>query len=161
VQFQYGTTLGSNTPTTGDTYTFQLTYTDGTTEQVTGSVTGVNTAYPTSLMPQQTLGVGTTPTFSWNYPSSPASYTYQFRLWNSNGTSIWQVPGSSSNSSGFTSAQVPSTSGGTGITWGTDPLGGSNTPSVASLTSGTTYYWSLEAIDANGNSATRTIYFIP
>jgi len=161
VQFQYDANLSSNTPTIGDTYTFALTYIDGSSEDVTAQVVGVNTAYPTALMPQQTLGVSTTPTFSWNYPSSPASYIYQFNLWSNNGTTIWRVPTSTSSSSGFTSTQVPSTSGGTGITWNVDPLGGSNTPNVPNLTSGTTYNWSITALDANGNAATRTIYFVP
>jgi hypothetical protein len=160
-QFQYEANLSGSVPSTGDTYTFQMTYTDGTTEQVTGAVTGVNTAYPTGLAPQGSVAGQTTPTFSWNYPSSPASYIYQFNLWTGSGTTIWAIPTSQNTTTGFTNTQVPSTSGGTGITWNTDPLGGSNIPNVTSLTSGTIYDWSMTSLDSNGNSATRTVYIVP
>ena len=161
VQFQYGANLSGSAPSTGNTYTFQMTYTDGSTEQVTGAVTGVNTAYPTGLAPQGSVAGQTTPTFSWNYPSNPANYIYQFNLSNANRTTIWEIPTSLSSTNGFTNTQVPSTSGGAGITWNTDPLGGSNIPSVTSLTSGTTYDWSITSLDSNGNAATRTVYIVP
>jgi hypothetical protein len=161
VQFQYEANLSGSVPSTGDTYTFQMTYSDGSTEQVTGAVTGVNTAYPTGLAPQGTVAGQTTPTFSWNYPSNPANYIYQFNLWSVSGPAIWAIPTSQNSTTGFTNTQVPSTSGGTGITWNTDPLGGSNIPSVTSLTSGTTYDWSITSLDSNGNAATRTVYIVP
>jgi hypothetical protein len=158
VQFQYGFGIAT-APVADDTYTFQITYLDGTTEQLTGKVTGLNTAFATALVPQQQVAGNTKPTFSWNYPSSASSYGYNFNLWSASGTTIWQIPASSSST--FTSTQIPSTSGGSGITWGVDPLGGTNLPSVSALTTGTTYYWSLVSTDANGNTATRTIYFVP
>ena len=71
------------------------------------------------------------------------------------GNTIWQIPGSNSNSNGFSSSI-------TSITWGTDPTGDStNTPSVGSLTTGTTYNWQIQVQDASGNSAQQIEYFIP
>jgi hypothetical protein len=162
VQFQYGNGVPGSGPSVGDTYTFNITYIDGTSEQLTGTVATLLSAYATALIPQQTtFGVSTTPTFSWNYPTNASSYTYQLSLWDNSGNQIWQIPSSSTKSSGFTSTQIPSTSGGTGISWGVDPTNSSNKPTITTLTSGTTYNWSVETIDANGNTASRQIWFTP
>lgn len=162
VQFQYALGLGSIAPSVGDTYALQVPYSDGTSETLNPSVNTVLSAFATSLMPQQTtFGVSTTPTFSWNYPASASSYTYRFQLFDNNGNLIWQIPGQNSQSNGFTSSQIPSASGGSGIVWPTDPTDGSNAPTVTTLTSGTQYNWSIETTDSNGNTATRMIWFRP
>ena len=50
----------------------------------------------------------------------------------------------------------------TGIVWGTDPTGdSSNTPSVVSLTAGTTYYCQIQVQDNNGNETQNQVYYIP
>ena len=156
-QYQYNFSLGNVAPVVGNSYTFAVTYSDGSTGTVTGMVTAVLTAAnaPSNLAPTGSSSSSTTPTFTWTYPANASSYTYQFYMNDSNGNTIWQIPGNNSNLNGF-----PSTV--TDIVWGTDPTGdSSNTPSVPSLTTGTTYNWQLQAQDANGNSAQTQVYYIP
>jgi hypothetical protein len=154
VQFDYNANVNSIQPKVGDAYSFQVTYSDGTSETVTGSVTSVVTAFATGLTPAGSVPGDTTPTFTWTDPASASSYTYQFYLSDNNGNTIWQIPGNNSNSGNFGSSI-------TSITWGTDPTGSNNSPSVGSLTSGTTYNWQLSVQDANGNQASTVMYFIP
>jgi hypothetical protein len=167
LQFQYSAGIGANTPSVGDTYTFKVTYSDGTVDN--GTVSGAVTAFgstgavagasdlATGLSPTGSGG-STTPTFTWTYPANASDYTYQFYLCcNSNGN-IWQIPGNNSKSNGFTSSQIPMPAG---ITWGTDPTGGGSTPSVGSLTSGTQYDWSIQVQDSVGNSAQTNVSYTP
>src|SRR5205807_2301360 len=111
-------------------------------------------AFATSLDPQIGISVSTTPTFTWTDPINASSYTYQFNMNDSNGNTIWQIPGSNSNSNGFTSST-------TSITWGTDPTGGGSTPSIGSLTLGTNYSWQIQVQDNNGNSAVTQVQYQP
>ena len=152
-QFQYWVPLNSVTPTVGDTYTFHVTYSNGTEEDKQPAVTGVLNAFTTNMTPSG-AGAGTTPTFSWTDPANASSYTYQFYLQANNGGTVWSIPGNNSNSKGFSSSV-------TSITWGTDPTDGSNPPSVGSLTVGTGYTWSLTAQDSNGNGAQTQVNFQP
>jgi hypothetical protein len=162
VQFQYYDSLGGTAPSVGDTYGLSVYYGGVSPEPLSGAVTAVLNAYATSLCPQQTtFCISTTPTFSWNYPANAGNYTYQFRLTDSNGGTIWQIPSSSSKANGFSSSEIPSTAGGTGIVWGTDPTNSGNHPAMPSLQSGQTYNWSIQTTDAQGNSATRQIWFTP
>jgi hypothetical protein len=146
-------------PVVGDTYTFKVTYFDGTSETLTASVSGVLSAFATNLSPTGT-DVSLTPNFSWNYPSSSASsYTYQFELDDNNGNTIWEIPSKHSNSKGFASTMTPS------ITWGVDPTNSGNLPSSSYLTNGglsasTTYNWSISAYDSNMNEAKVAVNFI-
>jgi len=71
-----------------------------------------------------------------------------------NGNMIWQIPGQNSQSNGFASAI-------TSITWGTDPTGSGNPPTVGSLTHLATYHWDLTVQDSNGNQAVAQTYFVP
>uniref|UniRef100_E6PXF5 Dystroglycan-type cadherin-like domain-containing protein n=1 Tax=mine drainage metagenome TaxID=410659 RepID=E6PXF5_9ZZZZ len=154
VQFNYWANLSSTQPNVGDAYTFLVTYSDGTSETVNGSVTGVSTAFATGLTPSGSVPGETTPTFTWTDPASASSYTYQFYLTDNNGNMIWQIPGNNSNSGNFSSSI-------TSITWGTDPTSSNNSPSVPSLTTGATYNWQLTVQDSNGNQATTGVSFIP
>lgn len=153
----YGSLLGA-TPTVGDTYTFNVTYSDATTDTVTAKVTGVLGAsqLATNLTPIAGATATSTPTFTWSYPASPGSYVYQFGI-NANGSGgdIWDIPGGNTPVNGFYYTDIP----GASITWGTDPTDSNNTPSVGTLGSGT-YNWSVNAIDVNGNSADAQTYFI-
>ena len=157
-QYQYNSSLGDVAPVVGDTYTFTVTYSDGSAPvNVVGTVTAVFSAAnaPTNLAPTGTSSTSITPTFTWTYPANASNYTYQFYMNDSNGNTIWQIPGNNSNLSGFPSTVAD-------IVWGTDPTGdSSNSPSVSSLTSGTTYNWQLQAQDANGNQARTQVYYIP
>ena len=155
VGYDYYINVNSAQPAVGDTYSFLVTYSDGTSETITASVTGLITAFATGLSPSGSVPGDTTPTFTWTDPASASSYTYQFNLNDNNGNTIWQIPGPNSNLNGFASTI-------TSITWGTDPTGStSNTPSVPSLTTGTTYYWQINVQDANGNSAQTQVSMTP
>jgi hypothetical protein len=156
-QWQYYTSIGSDVPSLGDTYTFDVTYSDATTGTVTAAVTAVLTSSnaPANLAPNGTSSTSTTPTFTWTDPASASSYTYQFYISDNTGNTIWQIPGNNSNSNGFASTI-------TSIVWGTDPTGdSSNTPSVGSLTTGTTYTWQIQLQDSNGNQAATQVSYTP
>ena len=143
-EFDYWPSV-TGTPVVGDSYTFNVTYSDGTSEQLTAAVTGVLSAFATDLSPAGS-GVSTTPSFSWIDPSSASSYVYQFQLTDSNGNTIWQIPPQHSASNGFSSSI-------TSITWGVDPTNTGDLPSVSSLNSSSTYSWSIAAYDSNMNEA--------
>ncbi|HUX45573.1 MAG TPA: putative Ig domain-containing protein [Terracidiphilus sp.] len=155
-QFQYHLGIDGVRPTVGDTYTFHVTYSDSSTPvTVTALVTAVLDTFPTAMTPSGSVPGNTTPTFTWTDPASASSYTYSFYLSDNSGNTIWQVPGNNSNSNGLDSSI-------TSIVWGTDPTGdSSNTPTVPSLTTSTTYNWQITVQDANGNSAQQQVYFIP
>lgn len=150
--FQFYQSLNSTSPTVGDTYTFNVTYSDGTTGTLTGTVTTVLNAFATNLSPTTGVSTSTTPTFTWTDPANASNYTYQFSICCYNNT-IWQVPGQNSNSNGFSSSI-------TSLTWGVDPTDGSNTPTT-SLSTGTTYSWQIQVQDTNGNSATTQVNYQP
>jgi hypothetical protein len=152
-QFMYNVNVASDRPTTSDTYSFTVKYSDGNTETLSTTVSAVLDAFATNLAPSGS-GAGITPTFSWTDPANASTYTYQFSLNDNNGNTIWQIPGSNSNSSGFDSSI-------TTITWGTDPTGGGSAPSIPSLNSNTTYNWMILVQDSNGNSAQSQVYIIP
>ncbi len=156
-QWQYYASIGGDVPNVGDTYTFDVTYSDGSTGAITGTVTAVLNAgnAVTNLAPTVNSSTSTTPTFTWTDPANASNYTYQFYLNDNNGNTIWQIPGNNSNLNGFASSI-------TSITWGTDPTGDTgNTPSVGSLTPGTTYNWQIQVQDSNGNQAQTQVYYIP
>jgi hypothetical protein len=144
----------TGTPVVGDTYTFKITYSDGSieTQNTTAAITGVLTnAFATSLSPTGS-GVSLTPNFSWVYPSNASSYLYQFELNVNNGNTIWAIPPQHSSSNGFASTMTPF------ITWDVDPTNSGDLPSSSYLSNGgllasTTYNWSIAAYDANMNEA--------
>ena len=157
-QFNLNANIATDVPVVNDSYTFNVTYFDGTTGVVMAKVTSVlgASALATNLEPEQTDSTSTSPTFTWTYPSSASSYTYQFWLCcNTNGT-IWSIPGNNSKSNGFTNTQIPGT-----LTWGVDPTDSNNVPTLPSLTSGTSYNWSIQAQDSNGNSAQNSVWYQP
>lgn len=159
VQYQYNANLSGMSPSVGDTYTFAVSYSDGSSENVTGAVTAVlgSGQLAVNLSPTGTTSSSTTPAFSWNYPANASNYVFQFQLWDSNGNTLWQVPSQNGNSSGFAITQIPS---GT-LIWGVDPTDSSNTPSVGSLTSGQQYSWQIQTQDSHGNSAAVTVNYQP
>lgn len=161
-EWDYYPSLNGSTPSTSDVFTFNVTYTDGTSNStanstpnpLTGSPTGVLSAWVTNMSPDwETAGASTTPNFSWSYPAGASNYTYQFQLEDSNYKTIWSIPAQHSHSNGFASSVTPS------LTWGVDPTGGGSTPSVSSLSSDTTYIWSITAYDSNNNQATTQMAF--
>ena len=153
VQFQYNVGTYLDLPAVGDSYDLLVTYSDGTSEHLTALVTGVMNAFATALDPSGTSSTSLTPTFTWTDPANPGNYQYQFYLNDNQGNMVWQLPGNNSQSNGFSSSI-------TSITWGTDPTGGNSTPTGA-LTHGTTYYWQIQVMDANGNSTQERTFYKP
>jgi hypothetical protein len=141
----------TGTPVVGDSYSFNVTYSDGTSETLTAAVTGVLSAFATNLSPTGT-GVSLTPNFSWDYPSSASSYLYQFQLNDNSGDTVWQIPQKHSTSSGFASTIPPF------ITWDVDPTNTGDLPSSSYLSNGgllasTNYNWSIATYDSFGTEA--------
>jgi hypothetical protein len=160
VQFLLSTAIGSTAPAVNDSYSFLVNYSDLSSETVVAKVTGVlgTSALATNLEPEQTDSTSTTPTFTWTYPASPSSYVYQFYVCCGGSGNIWQIPGNNSNSNGFTNTQIPAP---VSLVWGTDPTNGSNVPNATLNSTGTTYNWSIQSQDSNGNSAQNTVWYEP
>ncbi len=170
VEFQQSIALPSSASKPGDTYTFKVTYSDGSSESLTGAVTAFGDTgqaagpgdLPTNLQPTGTTytqgsGSATQPTFTWTDPSGMTgnNYFYGFYLGDNTGATLWSIPGNNSNSQGFPGA-IHS------IAWGVDPTGGSSSPSIGSLTQGQGYTWDVWVVDANGNSVSAfTSYIAP
>jgi hypothetical protein len=138
--------LGSTRPAMGDTYTFNVTYSDNSSENLTSAVTGVLDSFAQNLSPTGSC-VSTTPTFTWNAPASPPS-TYGYRLSiedQQGGGRIWEYPEDGLMSSSQTS-----------VLYNVD-----GEASQPALTSGVTYNWSITVVDANWNSATYQVSCTP
>lgn len=163
-QFSYTVFLGGATPTTSDMYTFNITYSDGSTMQDGGQVYGWNDKgsvatvnnVPTNLLPAGNVPGMVTPNFDWAYPLDAAGIQWRFFLCCGSNGAVWILPGSKSSNTWFTSAQVPGT-----ITWGVDPTDSSNSPNPSSLISGTHYVWELNGTDSWGNTVVSETSFIP
>jgi hypothetical protein len=137
----------------GDTYTFNVIYSDGTSGMLTYSLPAVLNAFASNLEPQTGESTSTTPTFTWTDPANAANYVYNFNLTDDSGE-VWEIPGENSQGNGFDSSI-------TSITWGTDPTGGGSTPSVSSLSDSTNYSWQIEVVDNYGNQATTNVNYQP
>jgi len=144
-EFNYFVDLSTTRPTAGDAYVFKVTFSDGTTETLTGSVSVVLDAFATNLG-VTTDGTGgssvTVPLFTWAAPASPpAFYTYSMYV---EGPVFWILDNT-----------LPSTQLST--LFNSD--GNATNPS---LTSGT-YNWYVRVEDADQNSATiqATPYIVP
>jgi hypothetical protein len=144
-KFRYNTGIAGSVPNIGDPYEFTVTYSDGTSEAVTATVSGVVDAFATGLLANG-VGTSTTPTFKWTYPVNPASYVYKFSILGDDGKTVWQIPVNNSKLKGFPNSVVA-------ILWGTDPTGDSTNTPAAGLTNSKTYSWEIDAQDADGNSA--------
>jgi len=153
-RFQFWTSLNGVRPGVGDAYTLHVTYANAPPEDVIATVTTVLDAFATGLTPTSEGSGITQPTFSWTDPLNASSYTYRFTLNNPTGGSLWQVPGNNSKLDG-----LPSTV--TSLVWGVDPTDNTNAPSVPNLTPGTTYQWSVQVQDSDGNSAQQQVNYKP
>jgi hypothetical protein len=110
----------------------------------TGSLVGPNNL-STGLSPNDQAGLG--PSFSWADPSVDSTDLFSFYLTDPSGNTVWQIPGSNSNSNGFSSSI-------TSLAWGVDPTDASNdlVPGTY-LTDSALYTWGIQAQDNNGNQA--------
>ncbi len=138
--------IGSVRPNVGDTYTFAVTYSDGTSEDISVQVSDVLDSFPTSLSVTNTPSANV-PTFSWAAPTMPPSYyTYVVGVWQQNGSQVWNYPNQGNN--------MPSTQ--TSVQYNKD--GSAYQPS---LVNGTTYSWGVSTVDANNNQAQYQAYYTP
>jgi hypothetical protein len=148
----------SVSPTVGDTYQFLVTFSDGSTQVLTGTVTAILTSFAQNLVMQTTApGSPTVPLLTWSAPATlPVAlpYTYSVNLYNTNSTpqEFWSYYGGNNSGNGIPSTQ-------TTVLFNVD---GSANPS-SSLTVGGTYNWSVTVQDNNNNSAqfTTTPYTVP
>jgi hypothetical protein len=72
----------------------------------------------------------------------------------SNGNTVWQIPGNNSKSNG-----LPYTT--TSLAWGVDPTDSTNTPSPSTLSTGMIYSWQITVQDSNNNQATQQVNYQP
>ncbi len=125
-------------PGVGDTYVFQVTYSDGTQADVSATVTGVLDAFATGMMVNSgapySRGV---PQFLWSAPTTPpASYDYRVAVYGSD--TNWFFPQSKGLSSSTLSAVYDS----------------DGTATKATLTTGVAYTWQVIVQDkATKNTA--------
>jgi hypothetical protein len=142
----------SVSPTVGDAYQFLVTFSDGTTQTITSTLSAVLTSFAQSLNMQTTSpGSPTVPLLTWAAPAvlpTALPYSYSVNLYNNSGL-FWNYYGSGSGN-GIPSSQ-------TSVLYGTNSNGGPNPP----LTSGT-YSWSVSVIDNNNNqNQYTTTYVVP
>jgi len=149
----------SVSPTVGDTYQFLVTFSDGTTQVLTGTVNAVLTSFTQNLVMQITApGSPTIPLLTWSAPATPPAalpYSYNVNLYNANNTTpqmFWSYYGGNNSGNGIPSTQ-------TSVLFNVD---GSASPNVP-LTVGGSYNWSVEVQDNNNNSArfTSSPYTVP
>ena len=136
ISIQLGDGSGLVTPAVNDTYVFNVTYSDGTSENLSAKVTGVLNI--SNAVTSVTVAGGATPlvpTISWSAsPSLPAGGYYVVNLSGSDGNS-------------WTSSPINLTS----VAYNFDGYAGS-----ASLTTGQSYSVYITVYDANGNSVDST-----
>ena len=135
-------------PTVGDAYQFLVTYSDGTSQTITATVTGVLSSFATNLLVNTASPYSTTvPQFIWSTPASPpANYVYFVNVYGSNAN--WYYPQNSSL------GMPPSTSS---VVYDVD-----GNASAPSLTTGTTYNWQITVQDtATGNQAVYQTTYTP
>ncbi len=169
-QFDFYSSINGVVPTVGDTYTFTVTYSDGsqdTGSTVNGKVTSFGSTgaivgasdLATNLSPSATSSTSVTPTFTWTYPAgaSSANYVYSFYISDSNGNTIWQIPSNNSNFNGFAYSQDPTAT----LVWGTDPISGDNSSPTGNLNTSTQYNWEIQIQDSLGNSAQAGTWYQP
>jgi len=150
---QTPTFLNSAIPVVGDTYQFQVTYSDGTAGIISSTVTAVITSFAQNLTMQITTpGSPNTPLLTWQAPASPpTSYTYSVGLNNAPGSpqKSWYYSGGQ-NSNGIPSTQL-------NVLFNTD---GTANPNSALLSG--TYQWWVTVQDNNNNTAQFiTTYIAP
>jgi hypothetical protein len=135
--------IGTVLPVRGDTYQFQIWYSDGLGSSASTEGTGLSSSYPTGLTAS---GTSAQPVFTWAAPSpAPTAYVYTFQIAPVGGQPIWQVPAPGSAVEGLSS-------GTTSLTWGVDPGNNANQPS-SGLSPNTPYVWSVTVTDSTGNQA--------
>lgn len=143
--------LGATIPKIGDSYMFKVTFSDGNTENISGSVTGVLDSFA------QTLAAtgGAIPIFSWAAPSPlpSTSYIYRLTLWGVNDSTSWRYP----QDFGLPSTTLSALYNVDGKASSSSPVPGYSD----SLKSGNLYNWQVQVRDASGNSASFQTSYTP
>jgi len=140
-------------PLVGDTYQFQVTFSDASTLTMPASVTAVLNSFAQSMAMQTTSpGSVTIPLLTWVTPATtPLPYTYQVGLYATSGSTNvnWN------DSGGKNGNGLPS--GTTSVLFNAD--GSAN---VSSLPTSTNYNWFVQVQDSNeNNSSENQSYNIP
>ena len=133
----------SSPPVTGDSYAIAVTYSDGTSETINASVTGVLNDFAQPSAPAANATTVSGPQFSWLPPATAPAYThaYELRLNSTNG-SVWNSE--TLLASGQSSA----------------PYNYDQRAFQTSLTNGQSYAWSIAIRDGNGNYTSIETPFI-
>jgi hypothetical protein len=119
--------FGQTKPTPGDTYTFNLQYSDGTSQILNDTVYDIGVGFPVLISPQDGETVGTTnPTFSWQSPAWGCGSWYHLIVFDQSGNEIWW----------------PAIEGDT-----TSAVYNFNGDATQPLTPGESYSWSVNAFD--------------
>ena len=86
----YSQSLGETKPTTGDVYTFTVTYSDGSSDTVSASVRETFVDFPTLITPSDGETVNTlSPTFSWLPPTCGCQGYYRIWVVDDTGNDMW------------------------------------------------------------------------
>ena len=150
--------LNTTAPQVGDTYQFQVTFSDASTQTISTSVTAVLNSFVTGMTAQTTApGSVMAPLFKWTTPAStPSPYTYYIGLNNVGGSTnvSWNDFGGN-NSNG-----IPA--GTTSVLFNADGSAQANGTNISTLPTATNYQWFVGVTDSSGNSSQEaTTYNIP
>jgi hypothetical protein len=152
-------------PAVNDTYHFQVTYSDGSTNpDMTASVTAVLNTFALNLamnspVPSTSVTPATVPMLNWSAPSPTPTilpYTYNVGLYSTGNTTNvnWNYYGGK-NTNG-----IPNTM--TNVLFNVDGSAQSNGSSISALPGATIYNWWVTVQDGAGNSAQySTTYTTP
>ncbi len=122
------------TATPGSSYSYTVSYSDGSSELFTVTVPAFLTSFATPTSPKGTVAyTNGIPTFTWSAPSSPPT-PYQYNLWLSGADVYWNTD------------ELPSTQ--TSMLYNAD-----GNASKTALTAGVPYYWTIVVLDRFGNQA--------
>jgi uncharacterized protein (DUF2141 family) len=128
-------TVGQARPKQGDFYTYHVDYSDGTSEDLSATVSGVLDSFAQNLTVDTSTPYSTTvPLFAWDAPlSPPANPSYSIMVEDQAGGTPWFYP----QNGVLTQTSVPYNADG-------------NAPP---LVSGQSYGWTVSVIDSNNNAA--------
>lgn len=125
---------GASVPVVGDTYQFNVSYSDNSTGTLTAAVTGVVNSFATPTAPVGTQTYNSAPVFIWTTPTPPpaGSYNYSVYLNEQGGNLNWD------------SNQIASTQSSANFNF-------DGRANQQTLTDGKTYNWSIMVSDSLSN----------
>ncbi len=129
-------------PAVGDSYTFDITYNDSSSESLVLQLSAVLDSFAIPTYPLGTDSGDLVPLFSWIAPASPPLNHQYGLLLSDNLGSVWEswnMPGAQ-----------------TAVSYNNDGLS-----VLPSLVGGEIYYWSISVLDNDGNSALNEVSYTP